>query len=123
MRAQKKHESQKTREKAKTEIQTTKKDFSVIDMQQFISNKEVFYQEMELTINAFLNYKFGLEKADLNKENIILKFQENQISQENTNDFIGLLQNCEKARYMPTSDGNMQKDFEKLEQLVKIING
>ncbi len=110
-------------DEAKTEIQPTKKDFSVIDMQQFISNKEVFYQEMELTINAFLNYKFGLEKADLNKENIILKFQENQISQENTNDFIGLLQNCEKARYMPTSDGNMQMDFEKLEQLVKIING
>lgn len=110
-------------DKAITEIQPTKKDFSVIDMQQFISNKEVFYQEMELKINAFLNYKFGLEKADLNKENIIQKFQENQISQENTNDFIGLLQNCEKARYMPTSDGNMQKDFEKLEQLVKIING
>ena len=108
---------------AKTEIQPTKKDFSVNDMQQFISNKEVFYQEMELKINAFLQYKFGLEKADLNKENIILKFQENQISQENTNDFIGLLQNCEKARYMPTSDGNMQMDFEKLEQLVKIING
>ena len=108
---------------AKTEIQPTKKDFSVNDMQQFIADKEEFYQEMELKINAFLNYKFGLEKADLNKENIILKFQENQISQENTNDFIGLLQNCEKARYMPTSDGNMQKDFEKLEQLVKIING
>jgi len=110
-------------DEAKTEIQPTKKDFSVNDMQQFIADKEVFYQEMELKINAFLNYKFGLEKADLNKENIILKFQENQISQENTNDFIGLLQNCEKARYMPTSDGNMQKDFEKLEQLVKIING
>ena len=106
-----------------TEIQPTKKEFSVNDMQQFIADKEVFYQEMELKINAFLQYKFGLEKADLNKENIIFKFQENQISQENTDDFIGLLQNCEKARYMPTSDGNMQKDFEKLEQLVKIING
>lgn len=106
-----------------TEIQPTKKEFSVNDMQQFIADKEVFYQEMELKINAFLQYKFGLEKADLNKENIIFKFQENQISQENTDDFIGLLQNCEKARYMPTSEGNMQKDFEKLEQLVKIING
>lgn len=91
-------------------------------MQQFITNKEVFYQEMELKINAFLHYKFGLEKAELNKENIIQKFQENQISQENTNDFIGLLQNCEKVRYMPTSDGNMQLDFEKLQQLVQIIN-
>jgi hypothetical protein len=105
-----------------TEIKPEKKEFSVNDIQQFIANKEVFYQEMELKINAFLQYKFGLEKAELNKENIIQKFQENHISQENTNDFIGLLQNCEKARYMPTSDGNMQLDFEKLQQLVQIIN-
>lgn len=105
-----------------TEIKPEKKEFSVNDLQQFIANKEVFYQEMELKMNAFLYYKFGLEKADLNKENIIQKFQENHISQENTNDFIGLLQNCEKARYMPTSDGNMQMDFEKLQQLVQIIN-
>lgn len=111
-----------TSEEVKTEIKSVKKDFSVNDMEQFITNKEVFYQEMELKINAFLQYKFGLEKAKLNKENIIQKFQENQISQENTNDFIGLLQNCEKARYMPTSDGNMQLDYEKLQQLVQIIN-
>lgn len=105
-----------------TEIEPEKKEFSVNDLQQFITNKEVFYQEMELKINTFLHYKFGLEKADLNKENIIQKFQENHISQENTNDFIRLLQNCEKARYMPTSDGNMQMDFEKLQQLVQLIN-
>ncbi|WP_353151743.1 BatD family protein [Flavobacterium sp.] len=105
-----------------TEIKPEKKEFSVNDMQQFITNKEVFYQEMELKMNAFLLYKFGLEKADLNKENIIQKFRENHISQETTNDFVKLLQNCEKARYMPTSDGNMQMDFEKLQQLVQIIN-
>lgn len=105
-----------------TEIKPEKKEFSVNDMQQFITNKEVFYQEMELKMNAFLLYKFGLEKADLNKENIIQKFRENHISQETTNDFVKLLQNCEKARYMPTTDGNMQMDFEKLQQLVQIIN-
>jgi len=105
-----------------TEMKPEKKEFSVNDMQQFITNKEVFYQEMELKMNAFLLYKFGLEKADLNKENIIQKFRENHISQETTNDFVKLLQNCEKARYMPTSDGNMQMDFEKLQQLVQIIN-
>jgi len=69
----------------------------------------------------FLQLKFALEKAEFNKENIIQKFQEYHISQENTNDFIGLLQNCEKARYMPTSDVNMQLDFEKLQQLVQLI--
>lgn len=98
-----------------------KKEFSVSELQDFISTKEQFYQKMELKIGEFLEYKFSLEKADFNKENIIQKFQEHSVSQENTNDFIGLLQNCEKARYMPTSDVNMQLDFEKLQQLVQVI--
>lgn len=103
------------------EHKAVKKDFSVNEIQDFISNKELFYQQMESKIAEFLQHKFALEKADLNKENIIQKFQENHISTENTNDFISLLQNCEKARYMPTSDANMQSDFEKLQYLVKMI--
>lgn len=102
-------------------VQPIKKEFSVNEIQDFISNKELFYQKMESKIAEFLQYKFSLEKADLNKENIIQKFQENQISSENTTEFISLLQNCEKARYMPTSDANMQLDFEKLQNLIKVI--
>ena len=117
-----KRNKSETDEEVKTEIKSVKKDFSVNDIQIYLTEKEVFYQKMELKIAEFLEYKFGLEKAELNKENIVQKFQENHISQENTNDFIGLLQNCEKVRYMPTSDGNMQLDFEKLQQLVQIIN-
>jgi hypothetical protein len=105
-----------------TEIKPVKKDFSVNDIQNYMTDKELFYQKMELKIASFLAYKFGIEKADFNKENIIQKFQDNNISVENTNEFIGLLQNCEKARYLPTSEGNMQLDFEKLQQLVQIIN-
>ena len=103
------------------EVKTVKKEFSVNEIQDFISNKELFYQKMEVKIAEFLEHKFALQKADFNKENIIQKFQENNISQENTNDFIGLLQNCEKARYMPTTDANMQVDFEKLQELVEVI--
>ena len=103
------------------EVKTVKKEFSVNEIQDFISNKELFYQKMEVKIFEFLEHKFALQKADFNKENIIQKFQQNNISQENTNDFIGLLQNCEKARYMPTTDANMQVDFEKLQELVKVI--
>jgi hypothetical protein len=98
-----------------------KKEFYVSEIQDFITNKELFYQKMEVKIAEFLEHKFALEKADFNKENIIQKFQEHNVSQENTNDFIGLLQSCEKARYMPTSDANMQLDFQKLQHLVKVI--
>ena len=104
-----------------TEVKAVKKEFSVNEIQDFISNKEVFYQKIENKIAEFLQHKFSLEKADLNKENIIQKFQEHNVSQEHTTDFIGLLQNCEKARYMPTSDANMQLDFEKLQHLVQVI--
>ncbi len=108
-------------EEVVTKVIPIKKEFSVNEIQDFIANKELFYQKMEVKIAEFLEHKFSLEKADFNKENIIQKFQENNISQENTNDFIVLLQNCEKARYMPTTDANMQLDFEKLQQLVKVI--
>lgn len=103
------------------EAKPIKKEFSVNEIQDFITNKELFYQKMELKISEFLQDKFSLEKADFNKENIVQKFQEQNISPEHTNDFIGLLQSCEKARYMPTSDANMQLDFEKLQHLVKVI--
>jgi hypothetical protein len=103
------------------EEEPIKKDFSVTEIQEFISNKELFYQKMEGKIAEFLQHKFSLEKADFNKDNIIQKFQEYNVSPENTTDFIGLLQSCEKARYMPTSEGNMQLDFEKLQYLVKVI--
>ncbi len=108
-------------EEVVVESKPMEKAFSVNEIQDFISNKELFYQKMEVKIAEFLQHKFSLEKADFNKENIIQKFQEHNVSQENTNDFIGLLQNCEKARYMPTSDANMQLDFEKLQQLVQVI--
>ncbi|CAM4441919.1 BatD family protein [Flavobacterium terrigena] len=108
-------------EEVVTEVKPVKKDFSVTEIQDFISNKELFYQKMEVKIAEFLQHKFSLEKADFNKENIIQKFQEHNVSPENTTDFIGLLQSCEKARYMPTSDANMQLDFEKLQHLVKVI--
>ncbi len=98
-----------------------KKEFYVTEIQDFISNKELFYQKMELKIAEFLEHKFALKQADFNKETIIQKFQENNVSPEHTNDFINLIQNCEKARYMPTSEANMQVDFEKLQQLVKVI--
>jgi hypothetical protein len=98
-----------------------KKEFSVNEIQDFITHKELFYQKMENKIAEFLEHKFSLEKADCNKENIMEKFQEHNVSQENANDFISLIQNCEKARYMPTSDANMQLDFEKLKHLVQVI--
>ena len=108
-------------EEVKMEVKPIKKEFTVNEIQDFITDKELFYQKMEAKIAEFLEHKFSLEKADFNKENIIQKFQENNISQEDTSDFIGLLHNCEKARYMPTSDANMQLDFEKLHHLVQVI--
>lgn len=109
-------------ETIETEVKQNKKEFSVTEIQEFLTNKELFYQKMEMKMYEFLALKFSLERAAVNKENIIQKFQEASISTENTNDFVGLLQNCEKARYMPTSDANMQSDFEKLQHLVKVIN-
>jgi hypothetical protein len=109
------------KEEIVVENKSKEKEFSVAEIYDYITNKELFYQHMEMKLAEFLKLKFSLEKADLYKENIIQKFQDYNVSHENTIDFIGLLQSCEKARYMPTSDANMQLDFDKLQHLVQVI--
>jgi hypothetical protein len=109
------------KEEIVVENKSIEKEFSVAEIYDYITNKELFYQHMEMKLAEFLKLKFSLEKADLYKENIIQKFQDYNVSHENTIDFIGLLQSCEKARYMPTSDANMQLDFDKLQHLVQVI--
>lgn len=108
-------------EEVTPEVRIVKKDVSITEIQDFISNKELFYQKMEQKITEFLEHQFDLDKASLNKDNILQKFHEKGVSEANTTAFIALLQNCEKARYMPTSEGNMQVDFEKLQQLIQEI--
>ncbi|WP_281323058.1 BatD family protein [Flavobacterium aestivum] len=78
-----------------------------------INNKEPFYVALEKAMHNFLKAKLHIETSEMSKDNIqelLLSRRANPIA---VNDFIALTENCEIARYTPSSSETIQHDFDK----------
>ncbi|MGM8360724.1 BatD family protein [Flavobacterium sp. ARAG 55.4] len=78
-----------------------------------INNKEPFYVALEKAMHNFLKAKLHIETSEMSKDNIkeiLLSKNANPVS---INEFIALTENCEIARYAPSSSASIQKDYEK----------
>lgn len=83
-----------------------------------ISNKEPFYVALEKAMHNFLKAKLHIETSEMSKDNIkeiLLARNANPIS---VDDFIALTENCEIARYAPSSSATIQKDYEKAVSII-----
>nr|WP_313805571.1 BatD family protein [Flavobacterium sp.] len=78
-----------------------------------LGNKEAFYDAMERALHNFLKAKLHIETSEMSKENIqellVTKKAENQTVSE----FMQLIDNCEFARYAPSTSVAMQQDYDK----------
>ena len=78
-----------------------------------INNKEPFYVALEKAMHNFLKAKLHIETSEMSKDNIrelLLSRKANPVA---VNDFISLTENCEIARYAPSSSATIQHDFDK----------
>jgi len=83
-----------------------------------ISNKEPFYVALEKAMHNFLKAKLHIETSEMSKDNIkeiLLARNANPIA---VDDFIALTENCEIARYAPSSSATIQKDYEKAVSII-----
>ena len=78
-----------------------------------INNKELFYVALEKAMHNFLKAKLNIETSEMSKENIQELLLSKNANPEAVNDFIALTENCEIARYAPSSSVTIQQDFEK----------
>jgi hypothetical protein len=78
-----------------------------------IDNKEPFYVALEKAMHNFLKAKLHIETSEMSKDNIQELLLSRKASPEAVNDFISLTENCEIARYAPSSSATIQHDFEK----------
>ena len=78
-----------------------------------INNKELFYIALEKAMHNFLKAKLYIETADMSKDNIQELLLSRNANPEAVHDFIALTENCEIARYAPSSSVTIQKDFDK----------
>ncbi|MGL2988461.1 BatD family protein [Flavobacterium sp. RSSA_27] len=85
-----------------------------------IANKELFYVALEKAMHNFLKAKLHIETSEMSKDNIQELLLSRKANPEAVNDFIALTENCEIARYAPSSSASIQQDFDKA---VEIISG
>ncbi|OYU82932.1 MAG: BatD protein [Flavobacterium sp. BFFFF2] len=85
------------------------------------NNKEAFYVSLERALHNFLKAKLHLETSDLSKHHISDLLQARNVDKETLDEFIRLLESCEFARYAPSSEGGIQQDYDRAEQLITNI--
>lgn len=76
-------------------------------------SQDKFYDEVMRALYGYVADKLNIPLADLNKDNIYVKLNEKQVSQELTDQFIKSLNDCEFARYAPgDANENMENVYE-----------
>ena len=78
-----------------------------------INNKELFYIALEKAMHNFLKAKLHIETSEMSKDNIQELLLSRNANPKAVTDFIALTENCEIARYAPSSSVTIQKDFDK----------
>lgn len=78
-----------------------------------ISNKEPFYIALEKAMHNFLKAKLHIETSEMSKDKIREILVSRNVKSESVQSFIDLTENCELARYAPSSSVMIQQDFDK----------
>ena len=78
-----------------------------------INNKEQFYVALEKAMHNFLKAKLNIETTEMSKTNIEELLLSRNANPETVSEFINLNENCEIARYAPSTNASIQQDYEK----------
>ena len=84
------------------------------------SDADGFFEEIEKALWGYFADKFRVKHAELSKDKVTHYFELFDISKEIEKQFIALLNECEFARYTPTSNKKSQMNT-LLKKALKII--
>jgi len=105
--------------RTKTSNRLAKKYLSEAKKQ--INNKEPFYIALEKAMHNFLKAKLHIETSEMSKDKIREILLSRNANQETVSDFINLTENCEFARYAPSSSVTIQNDYEKAVTIISAL--
>ena len=83
-----------------------------------LGNQEAFYVALERALHNFLKAKLHVETAEISKEHISEMLQQKNIPSETIQEFIAVLNDCDFARYTPTTNVMMKQEFEKAKTII-----
>lgn len=83
-----------------------------------LGNKDAFYIALEKALHNYLKARLKIETSEFSKDKIADLLAEKEVDQATADGFIGLLKNCEMARYSPFSNVQMQQDYDKASEVI-----
>ncbi len=87
-----------------------------------LGNKESFYIALEKALHNYLKAKLKIETSEFSKDKINTLLTNRQVDASTKDGFIGLLKNCEMARYSPFSEVQMQQDYDKASEVISTLD-
>lgn len=75
-----------------------------------VHNTELFYDEVLKAMWGYVSYKLNIDKAELNRDNINEILQRKSVDNGLIQEFIGVLDTCEFARYAPAGNPDQEMD-------------
>ncbi len=87
-----------------------------------LGEKDAFYIAMEKALHNYLKAKLKIETSEFSKEKIAALLAQKKVDSTTAEGFIGLLKNCEMARYSPFSEVQMQEDYDKASEVISAMD-
>ncbi|WP_372794411.1 BatD family protein [Lutibacter sp.] len=87
-----------------------------------LGNHEAFYIALEKALHNFLKAKLHIETSDISKEKISEILKNKGVETSTIEEFIAVLNDCDFARYTPTTSVMMKQEFEKAKNVITKID-
>ncbi len=87
-----------------------------------LGKKEAFYIALEKALHNYLKAKLHVETTDISKERIGEILLNKKVDEQSINDFKIVLDNCDYARYTPSTDVMMKQEYDKAKEVIAKID-
>ncbi len=87
-----------------------------------LGKKEDFYIALEKALHNYLKAKLHVETSDISKERIGEILHDRKVDEQTINQFKTVLDNCDYARYTPSTDVMMKQEYEKAKEIISKID-
>ena len=83
-----------------------------------LGKKEAFYESLERALHNYLKAKLGIETSEISKEKITQILQDKEVSDTVINQFMEVLEDCDFARYAPSTAVEMEQEYQKAKEII-----
>jgi hypothetical protein len=87
-----------------------------------LGKKEAFYIALEKALHTYLKAKLHVETSEISRERIAGILKQRQVDESTISEFGTLLENCDFARYTPSTDVMMKQEYENAKKVIAQID-